>query len=374
MFEFDPPYTILAIVAGLAPVFVVATLGMLVTLVGLMALVPNAARLGLVDYPDARKRHGRPTPLVGGLAIFAGLLVSVAFAAPLEATAPILLAASAFTLLGLVDDRRDLDGPLRSFLQTGLISAFVWVSGITVTDLGLGFEISSHPGISTASFLFTVVAILGLVNAFNLIDGLDGLASGLAIISLAGVGLGAIASGHGSHALTVVVLIAPIAAFWLANMGALGPRLKTFLGDSGATLLGFLVAVCLIQASQPGVAVIDPVFVLWCVAMPVIDTLQVMWNRLRAGRSIFDSDRRHMHYQLVDMGYSNTQAMTIMLAGSALIVALGLALTALSPLLSLSVFIVLVVAYANLKQLCARLVEARSYLASRRSRRRFDTL
>ena len=374
MFEFDPPYMILAIVAGLAPVFVVATLGMLVTLVGLMALVPNAARLGLVDYPDARKRHGRPTPLVGGLAIFAGLLVSVAFAAPLEATAPILLAASAFTLLGLVDDRRDLDGPLRSFLQTGLISAFVWVSGITVTDLGLGFEISSHPGISTASFLFTVVAILGLVNAFNLIDGLDGLASGLAIISLVGVGLGAIGSGHGSHALTVVVLIAPIAAFWLANMGALGPRLKTFLGDSGATLLGFLVAVCLIQASQPGVAVIDPVFVLWCVAMPVIDTLQVMWNRLRAGRSIFDSDRRHMHYQLVDMGYSNTQAMTIMLAGSALIVALGLALTALSPLLSLSVFIVLVVAYANLKQLCARLVEARSYLAGHRSRRRFDTL
>ena len=134
------------------------------------------------------------------------------------------------------------------------------------------------------------------------------------------------------------------------------------------------MAVCLIQASQPGVAVIDPVFVLWCVAIPVIDTLQVMWNRLRAGRSIFDSDRRHMHYQLVDMGYSNTQAMTIMLAGSALIVALGLALTALSPLLSLSVFIVLVVAYANLKQLCARLVEARSYLASRRSRRRFDTL
>jgi UDP-N-acetylmuramyl pentapeptide phosphotransferase/UDP-N-acetylglucosamine-1-phosphate transferase len=157
-------------------------------------------------------------------------------------------------------------------------------------------------------------------------------------------------------------------------MGTLGPRLKTFLGDSGATLLGFLVAVCLIQASQPGVAVIDPVFVLWCVAMPVIDTLQVMWNRLRAGRSIFDSDRRHMHYQLVDMGYSNTQAMTIMLAGSALIVALGLALTALSPLLSLSVFIVLVVAYANLKQLCARLVEARSYLAGHRSRRRFDTL
>jgi undecaprenyl-phosphate alpha-N-acetylglucosaminyl 1-phosphatetransferase len=374
MFEFNPPQMILAIVAGVGPVFVVAALGMLVTLVVLMALVPNAARLGLVDYPDARKRHHQPTPLVGGLAIFVGLLVSVAVAAPLDATTPILLAAFAFTLLGLVDDRLDLNGPLRSVVQTGLIAAFVWASGITVTDLGLGFEIPSHPGISTVAFLFTVVAVLGLVNAFNLIDGLDGLAAGLAIISLAGVGLGALVSGHGSHALTVVVLIAPIAAFWLANMGALGAHLKTFLGDSGATLLGFLVAVCLVQASQPNMAVIDPVFVLWCVAVPVIDTLQVMWNRLRAGRSIFDSDRRHMHYQLVDMGYSNTQAMAVMLAGNALIIVLGLVLTTLSPLLSLLVFIALVVAYANLKQLYTRVVEARRYLVVRRSRRRFDTL
>ena len=374
MFEFNPPQMILAIVVGVGPVFVVATLGMLVTLIALMALVPNAARLGLMDYPDPRKRHRQPTPLVGGLAIFAGLLVSVSLAAPLAATTPILLAAAAFALLGLVDDRLDLNGPLRSVAQAGLISAFVWASGITVTDLGLGFEIPSHPGISTVAFLFTVVAILGLVNAFNLIDGLDGLASGLAIISLAGVGLGAMVGGHASHALTVVVLIAPVVVFWLANMGVLGARLTTFLGDSGATLLGFLVAVCLIQSSQPGVAVIDPVFVLWCVAVPVIDTLQVMWNRLRAGRSIFDSDRRHMHYQLVDMGYSTTQAVTMMLAGSALVVAVGLALTALSPVLSLSVFIALVVAYANLKQLYTRIVEARRYLAGRRSRRRFDTL
>ena len=107
MFEFNPPQMILAIVAGVGPLFVVAALGMLVTLVVLMALVPNAARLGLVDYPDARKRHHQPTPLVGGLAIFVGLLVSVAVAAPLDATTPILLAAFAFTLLGLVDDRLD---------------------------------------------------------------------------------------------------------------------------------------------------------------------------------------------------------------------------------------------------------------------------
>jgi len=374
MFEFNPPQMILTIVAGVGPVFVVAALGMLVTLLALMVLVRNAARLGLVDYPDARKRHSKPTPLVGGLAIFAGLVIAIALAAPLAATTPILLAASAFALLGLADDKLDLNGPLRSVIQAGLISAFVWASGITVTDLGLGFEIPSHPGISTVAFLFTVVAILGLVNAFNLIDGLDGLASGLAVTALGGVGLGAWATGHGSHALTVVVLIAPIAMFWFANMGALGARLKTFLGDSGATLLGFLVAVCLIQSSQPGFAVIDPVFVLWCVAVPVIDTLQVMWNRIRAGRSIFDSDRLHMHYQLVDMGYSKRQAVMMMLAGNALVVALGLVLTGLSSMLSLCVFFALVVTYANLKQLSTRILDARAAMTARRSRRRFDSL
>ena len=374
MFEFNPPQVILAIVAGVGPVFVLAALGMLVTLIALMLLVPNAARLGLVDYPDARKRHRQPTPMVGGSAIFAGLVVAIALAAPLAATTPILLAAGAFLFLGLADDRLELNGPLRSVAQTGLISAFVWASGVTVTDLGLGLEIPAHPGLSTVAFLFTVIAILGLVNAFNLIDGLDGLASGLAITALAGVGIGAWASGHGSHALTVVVLIAPIVIFWLANMGALGAHLKTFLGDSGATLVGFLVAVCLIQSSQPGVAVIDPVFVLWCVAVPVIDTLQVMWNRLRAGRSIFDSDRLHMHYQLVDMGFSKHEAVSLMLTGNALVVALGLALTTLSSVLSLCVFGALVVAYANVKQLYTRMLAVRKAMTDGRSRRRFDSL
>jgi len=100
----------------------------------------------------------------------------------------------------------------------------------------------------------------------------------------------------------------------------------------------------------------------------------VMWNRIRAGRSIFDSDRLHMHYQLVDMGYSKRQAVMMMLAGNALVVALGLVLTMLSSALSLCVFVAAVVAYANLKQLSTRILDARAAMTARRSRRRFDSL
>ena len=189
-------------------------------------------------------------------------------------------------------------------IQTAIIIGFLFTTSVQVSDLGLGAEIPAHPGLTTLGYLFTVVALIGLINAFNLIDGLDGLASGLAVIALAGIGLAATIAGYPEYALSIIVMITPIMVFWLANLGMLGARLKTFLGDAGATLLGFLVGVALIQSSQAPVAIIEPVFVVWCVAVPVIDTLQVMYHRLRDGRTIFDSDRLHLHYRLVDAGYS----------------------------------------------------------------------
>ena len=217
----------------------------------------------------------------------------------------------------MIDDRIEINGPLRSIIQTMIVIGFLFTTSVQVSDLGLGAEIPAHPGLTTLGYLFTVVALIGLINAFNLIDGLDGLASGLAVIALAGIGLAATIAGYPEYALSIIVMVTPVMVFWLANLGLLGARLKTFLGDAGATLLGFLVGVALIQSSQAPVAIIEPVFVVWCVAVPVIDTLQVMYHRLRDGRSIFDSDRLHLHYRLVDAGYSRHRAVAIMLAGNA---------------------------------------------------------
>ena len=109
----------------------------------------------------------------------------------------------------------------------------------------------------------------------------------------------------------------------------------------------------------------------WCVAVPVIDTLQVMYHRLRDGRTIFDSDRLHLHYRLVDAGYSRHRAVAVMLAGNALVVGLGLGLTTISPALSLFVFIALGAVYANWNALRIRTAWITT---SKHSRRRFDTL
>ena len=371
MFAFNPPRFVIDFVAGVGPVFVVALLGALVTLAALILLVPNAGRIGLIDRPSARKRHDQPTPMVGGLALFLGLTAAISIATPLDDVFPFLLASALFVLVGVVDDRVDISGPLRSLIQAAIILGFLFATSVQVSDLGLGAEIPAHPGLTTLGFLFTVAALIGLVNAFNLIDGLDGLASGLVIIALAGVGLAATLAGHPEYGLSVVVMVVPVIVFWSANLGILGAKLKTFLGDAGATFLGFLVGVTLIQSSQAPVAIIDPVFVVWCVAAPVIDTLQVMYNRLRDGRSIFDSDRLHMHYRLVDMGFSTRRTVAVMLAGNATVVGLGLALTRLSPTLSLVVFIALGAAYANWN---AIRIQAARVTNVRHSRRRFDSL
>ena len=371
MFAFNPPQFVIAFVAGVGPLFVVSLLGAAVTLAALILLVPNAGRIGLIDRPTARKRHGQPTPMVGGLAVFLGLAAAISVAAPLDNVSPFLIAAALFVAVGVVDDRIEINGPLRSLIQTAIVVGFLVTTSVRVSDLGLGAEIPAHPGLTTLSYFFTVVALIGLVNAFNLIDGLDGLSSGLVVVALSGVGVAAAIAGHPAYAMSIVVMVPPIFVFWAANIGLLGAGMRTFLGDAGATLLGFLVGVTLIQSSQPPIAVIEPVFVVWCVAVPVIDTLQVMYNRLRDGRSIFNSDRLHMHYRLVDAGYSTRQAVSVMLAGNAAVVGLGLALTALSPALSLFVFIALGAVYANWN---AIRIQAARVTSGRQSRRRFDSL
>jgi len=371
MFAFNPPQFVIEFVAGVGPVFAVALLGAVATLAALIVLVPNARRMGLIDRPTERKRHDTPTPMVGGLAVFLGLATAISVATPIDDVFPFVLASALFVVVGVIDDRIEINGPFRSIIQTTIIVGFLFTTSVQVSDLGLGAEIPAHPGLTTLGYFFTVVALIGLINAFNLVDGLDGLASGLAVIALAGIGLSATISGYTEYALSIIVMITPIMVFWLANLGLLGARLKTFLGDAGATLLGFLVGVALIQSSQAPVAIIEPVFVVWCVAVPVIDTLQVMYHRLRDGRSIFDSDRLHMHYRLVDSGYSRHRAVAVMLAGNALVVGLGLGLTTLSPALSLFVFIALGAAYANWNALRIRTAWITT---TKHSRRRFDTL
>ena len=151
--------------------------------------------------------------MVGGLAIFwSGGLAQCGH--PSRQCVSLHGRRGVLVFLGVIDDRVEINGPLRSCMQTLIITGFLFATSVQVSDLGLGTEIPAHPGLTSLGYFFTAVALLGLVNAFNLIDGLDGLSSGLAIIALIGVGVAATIAGYNNYALSVVVMVAPVLVFW----------------------------------------------------------------------------------------------------------------------------------------------------------------
>jgi UDP-GlcNAc:undecaprenyl-phosphate GlcNAc-1-phosphate transferase len=161
---------------------------------------------------------------------------------------------------------------------------------------------------------FTVLAVIGLINAFNLMDGIDGLAGCLALVSTGAIAL--LMAPHMPAPLTVMVLLlaAALYPFLVANLGLLGRKAKVFLGDSGSVVLGYIIAWTLIALSQSTPRNISPGLVLWCVALPVMDTLAVIYRRLKRGVSPFTPDRTHIHHLLMNTGLGPRRTLVYLVA------------------------------------------------------------
>jgi UDP-N-acetylmuramyl pentapeptide phosphotransferase/UDP-N-acetylglucosamine-1-phosphate transferase len=279
--------------------------------VAIVVLRRFAVLLGLVDRPDQRKLHVGDVPLVGGLAIFMGLLAGIVFYGQFQRFETTLLeTAAVLVLLGALDDRFDLSVRDRLLIQTIVILTVIANTGVYIHTLG---RIFGHD--VTFGWLgvpLTVVAVIGLVNAFNMMDGIDGLAGSLALVSIAAIVLFATPTPlHG-----VIILLALLAAaslpYLVANLGFMGG--KIFLGDAGSMLIGYLLAWTLIRMSQIPRTHLSPVDVLWCVALPVLDTIAVMYRRMRQGRSPFKPDRGHIHHILLGAGLGPRATLVALIA------------------------------------------------------------
>ncbi|MBD8872856.1 MraY family glycosyltransferase, partial [Rhodanobacter sp. DHB23] len=195
----------------------------------------------------------------------------------------------------------------------------------------------------------TVVAVIGLVNAFNMMDGIDGLAGGLTLVCAAAILHFTNAPPSGMLTL-MALLIAAILPYLATNLGLLGR--KIFMGDAGSMLIGYVLAWTLIYLSQHPGSHLSPVDVLWCVALPVLDTLAVMFRRLRERKSPFKPDRGHIHHILMGMGLGSRSALVVLLALAATIAFIGslvrqLDLGAGTNLAAFIVFMVAYIAMAN---------------------------
>jgi UDP-GlcNAc:undecaprenyl-phosphate GlcNAc-1-phosphate transferase len=289
-------------------------------------LTPVALRTGWIDRPGARKVHDEPTPLTGGIAVLLGLIaghVVTGYLAAGDIFVPVVLAGGGVLLItGLADDLGEISATLRFLVQLGVCLLVVRYTGIRLEDFGSLFSPALF-GLGWFTLPVTVFAAMGVINAFNLIDGLDGLAGSLFIVAAAGLVLFAGLAGEAAVRWLLLVSIAAVAGFLALNARwPWNTRARLFLGDSGSLLLGFLLAWCCIRLGSGPQRALMPMTAVWLVAVPLLDTSTLIWTRWREGRSAIIADQRHLHHAFLRAGFSAGQAW---LAISLLAIALGAA-------------------------------------------------
>mgnify|MGYP002876076162 CR=1 FL=1 len=328
-------------VSGFYPLLIIASLVGL-TIVALTAGLTLIARpLGLLDYPNFRKHHDSEVPVVGGIAIYITMVAFLSFIPLPNKLTWILFSASIIVVVGALDDIFNLSIKFRLLAQltatlTMIIGGKLWVQsvGFELIDEFIFFQWITIP--------FTALAVIGLTNGFNMADGIDGLAAGYMMSGIATLCLSLfVVIGSVHQAVWMTVLFTAVLTFFLINM-SLTPVSKVFLGDAGSLLLGFVMSWLLIYYTQRPHAYLQPVAALWCVTIPVYDTIAVTIKRLRERRSPFHPDRSHLHHFLIDRGCSQLATLWTILVGSLVINILGLVVTySFSPLYSLVFYILL---------------------------------
>jgi undecaprenyl-phosphate alpha-N-acetylglucosaminyl 1-phosphatetransferase/UDP-N-acetylglucosamine 2-epimerase len=316
-----------------------SAIALAVTLFSIFSLRPVARRLGLVDKPGGRKAHKGRVPLIGGLCFFLGTVAGLTYLGYVDAfVASLLVPCALIVMTGAVDDLNNMSVRSRLIIQACTAWLVIGATGIYLDSAGhlLGEGIDLQLGLLGVPI--TIVAVIGLVNAFNMMDGIDGLAAGMAMVSIGTILLFA---GGSWPALGVVlllqVLFAALVPYLAVNLGWPDGR-KIFMGDAGSTLIGFLMAWSLIYLSHGKVGVLAPVDTLWCIAIPVMDTIGVMHRRMRLGRSPFEPDRQHLHHLLCDAGFSARGTLGIIVFAGLLLGGLGYALRDLPEMASLAAF------------------------------------
>jgi UDP-GlcNAc:undecaprenyl-phosphate GlcNAc-1-phosphate transferase len=280
-----------------------------------LALIPLASALHWVDRPRAHKTHKDPTPLVGGLAIYLGIVIAAAFLPePFAQALPFLLGSTLLLVIGAIDDRVGLAPATRFAVQIWAALIMTLWGGVVLRDLGPLFG-GSDVELGILAVPFTLFAAIGVINAVNMIDGLDGLAGGLVLIALLVLSHAVFASGGNGEGHLLLTVAGAVLAFLLFNFRL--PRRKRaimFMGDGGSLFLGYALAWALISLSQAPHEAIAPVTALWIVAIPLCDTVGAMLRRMLKGQSPFEADRQHVHHVLLAAGFSVPSAVGIMLA------------------------------------------------------------
>jgi UDP-GlcNAc:undecaprenyl-phosphate GlcNAc-1-phosphate transferase len=293
------------------PIFPASVVAFAITIAFMIALRPFAKSVGLVDRPGGRKYHVGDVPIIGGLAMFTGVLAGLAVVGIGEINSlGIVFSFLLLVLIGAIDDKYGVSAMVRVLVQTAAILIITFGSGLTLASIGDPFgtgEILLGP----FALLGTLLVGLTVMNSYNLVDGVDGLAGILALIVLIAVAV--VGDVNASSTVISVIVAATIFGFLIFNFPVVANRsVRSFMGDAGSILLGFTVFWATLGVSQGENATISPVVGLWFAAMPVFDCLTCFVKRLRAGQSPFRPGRDHFHHTLHRGGFAVREKLAIL--------------------------------------------------------------
>jgi len=302
-----------------------------VTMVLVPPLMRLAAPMHLLDVPDARKIHTELVPRCGGLAIASGILLPILMWLPKDAAmSAVLSGALVIFLFGLWDDIKDLDYRIKLIGQ--IVALSVAING------GVVLEHYPFAGLDAVSvwiaYPATALIVLGVTNAINLTDGLDGLAAGCTLLTLAMIAFLAYQSNNTPVLLLALTVMGGILGFLRYNTH---PAI-VFLGDAGSQFLGFITAALTIFLVERVNQALSPALPLLLLGLPILDTLWVMTLRLAAGGSPFRPDRRHIHHQLLDLGFRQYEAVSLIYLLHGGLICAGFYLRYASDILVVSVY------------------------------------
>ena len=300
---------------------IVFILTLIVSTISVPFVIKLAQKLGVVDKPDARKVHSNVMPRLGGLAIYIAFLAGFIYISTIiELPMSIAIAATVIVIVGFIDDKFQIK-PWHK-LSGQLLAAIVVLSdGLFIKYLSIPFVEESVQVSLWIAIPISIIWIIGVTNAVNLIDGLDGLASGVSIIAAAAIFVMALIMNDIIVAFLSITLIGSTLGFLFFNFHPA----KIFMGDTGSLLLGFLLAILsLISFKQ--VTIITLIIPIIILAVPIIDTSIAIIRRKLNRQRIMDADKNHLHHRLLAAGFSHRQAvlfiysMAILFGGSAILV------------------------------------------------------
>ena len=329
----------------------------LLSLVASTAAFPRVLRFArehnIVDNPNARKLQRVPVPVMGGVAVYAGIMAGCIVLDILMFDTVLTWSLAAMTLMMLIgvwDDVKDISARFRLLIEIFLVLAFIFITDTYIDDFHGLWGINALP--PEFGIPFSVLAGVGIINAVNLIDGVDGYSSGYGILACICFGLMSRNVWDPVIQCLTLIVIAALLPFFMHNV--FGRRSKMFIGDGGTLMLGALMTVLLFytMSSKENCYKLDSkgiclgAFSLAVLCIPVFDTLRVMSLRMMRGKSPFRPDKTHLHHLFIDMGFGHLGAALFILMINTMVVLVWLASWKLGASIEAQLYIVIALGFA----------------------------